>query len=124
MKPFNLNDALAGHSVVTRNGRKVTQLHFFHGITDKYCLYGVIDEDLHRFTEKGYFFDDGEEHVLDLFMECLYKDIDTQFINLYKDRVTGEIFAGQKVYSSEQDAKNNVWNDTEYYTTTEVTIEK
>lgn len=124
MKSFNLNDALAGHPVVTRNGRKVTQLHLFYNITDKYSLYGVIGDDLHVFTENGSFFDDGEKSELDLFMESLYKDNDTQFINLYKDRVTGEIFAGQKLYSSEQDAKNNVWNNAEYYTTTEVTIGK
>ena len=42
MKPFNLEAALAGAPVVTRDGRKVTQLHLFSGVT--YPLYAIVDE--------------------------------------------------------------------------------
>ena len=41
MKPFNLNDALAGHPVVTRDNRSATQLAFFEGINNKFCVYAV-----------------------------------------------------------------------------------
>jgi hypothetical protein len=42
MKPFNLEEALAGKPVVTRDGREVTQLHRFSG-GYKYTLVGIVD---------------------------------------------------------------------------------
>lgn len=52
MKPFNLEEALAGKPVVTRDGNKVTQLHLFD-IDSQYPLYGVVETSVWKFTKNG-----------------------------------------------------------------------
>lgn len=52
MKPFNLEKALAGAPVVTRDGRKVKQLMLFKTL-DIFCLGGVMDGKLHYWTRRG-----------------------------------------------------------------------
>jgi hypothetical protein len=56
MKPFNLQQALAGAPVVTRDGRKVEELHYFKNVTKgDFPIVGVIDGRLESFTESGNF---------------------------------------------------------------------
>ena len=43
MKPFNLEAALRGEKVVTRDGREVTQLVKFKGTHKSQELFGVVD---------------------------------------------------------------------------------
>lgn len=45
MKSFNLEEALAGEKVITRDGREVTQLTHFDVMTDR-SLCGVINKEL------------------------------------------------------------------------------
>ncbi len=120
MKPFNLNEALAGHPVVTRDGRKVTQLHLFD-VSSSYCLCGVVDGEIRSFTKKGYhsLLKSKDASDYDLFMDSINLE---KWINVYKDRCSGELFVGQKIYNSEQDARNNVWNDMDYFNTIEIEI--
>ena len=51
MKPFDLTAALAGAPVCTRDGREVTQLHKFDGVT--YGLVGVIQGQLYTWSVDG-----------------------------------------------------------------------
>ena len=51
MKPFDLSAALAGAPVCTRDGREVTQLHKFDGVT--YGLVGVIQGQLYTWSVDG-----------------------------------------------------------------------
>ena len=53
MKPFDLERALAGDPVVTRDGEPVTQLHVFEGI-EGYCLFGVVDAAVRTWLIGGY----------------------------------------------------------------------
>ena len=80
MKPFNLQEALAGKPVVTRDGRKVTQLHLFE-CDAKFVLYGVIEGIVNA---TGFRKDGGwsvsEPTKLDLFMASVEK---TVWVNLY-----------------------------------------
>lgn len=66
-KPFDLERALAGEPVVTRQGDEVIQLTLFktNGI---YKLAGVVKGELLRFTPTGKYFVN-ESHELDLFMK-------------------------------------------------------
>ncbi len=69
MKKFNLEEALAGKPVVTRDGRKVKELHLFK--TDcEYPLAGVLehDNDVLMFTKEGVFPKYFRENHFDLFM--------------------------------------------------------
>ena len=43
MKPFNLEAALRGEKVVTRDGREVTQLVKFNRVKPPVALWGVVD---------------------------------------------------------------------------------
>lgn len=65
MKPFNLEEALNGAKVVTRDGREVTQLINFNADEDE-TLFGVIDREIVAWNDKGKF--QNSDHILDLFM--------------------------------------------------------
>lgn len=65
MKPFNLERALAGDKVVTRDGREVTQLTKFDCEDD--CLAGVLENNAKTWRANGRY-TKYEETCLDLFM--------------------------------------------------------
>ena len=68
MKPFNLQDALSGKPVQTRDGRKVTQITKFNiNPNATYSIAAVIDDCLETFRENGWFKCDSESGF-DLFM--------------------------------------------------------
>lgn len=76
MKPFNLEKALAGAPVVTRDGKEVTQLHWFELGAHAYPLFGVIHYESKQIVKS--FTKDGEEYtnmdsVNDLFMKTTKK---------------------------------------------------
>jgi hypothetical protein len=69
MKPFNLERALAGDPVVTRDGKTVTQLiRFKTEVKKQNILYGVIDGCVHNWTLDGRRESDIKESPFDLFM--------------------------------------------------------
>lgn len=65
--PFDLEKALAGAKVVTRDGRIITGLHLFQNVADRYPLYGVIDGKIHGWTPSGRFAGDSD-FIADLFL--------------------------------------------------------
>jgi hypothetical protein len=67
MKLFNLEAALAGAPVVTRDGREVTQLKLFE-LKGREPLYGVIENNVYRWDSNGVFRPDGTETSYNLFM--------------------------------------------------------
>ena len=74
MKPFDLEKALNGAPVITRDGREVTQLYLFDVGDDKYPVYGVIRDKkagdyISCFTKGGVEHNDGQKHGSDLFMK-------------------------------------------------------
>lgn len=70
MKPFDLKAALEGASVVTRDGRTVTQFHEFALSPDRLLflpsLAGVLDNSIVTWKYNGRY--SNYEHELDLFM--------------------------------------------------------
>lgn len=64
--PFDLNRALAGEKVVTRDGREVTQLTRFK--CNEECLAGVIDGVLETWHETGKYLTNDSGCSYDLFM--------------------------------------------------------
>lgn len=83
LQEFNLEKALAGDPVVTRDGREVTQLHLFRAKDEEYPLIGVVDKQVEAFTDEGRYLNRGRNRK-DLFMApkklqgyvVLYKDHD------------------------------------------------
>jgi hypothetical protein len=71
MKPFNLEQALKGKPVVTRDGRKVTDVKIDSPgeiITAKLVLRGSGNEVTLTFTIEGRYYGDNTEDAKDLFM--------------------------------------------------------
>jgi len=89
MKPFNLEAALNGAKVVTRDGREVSQLVWFD-CANKHCLQGVIGDWLFSWTFEGKFMgDEIEDHDKDLFMATTKHE---GWINLYGCGEAGVIY--------------------------------
>ena len=105
MKPFNLEEALAGKPVVTREGKKVTELYLFKTANSNYPLRVCIDKDIKDYTDRGTYYakDTTSEH--DLFMEV---PIIEGWVNVYYDK---KLAIGGTVFSSKEGAilygKNN-----------------
>ncbi len=95
MKPFNLERALAGDRVVTRNGLEVIELQYFKK-RERFKVLALIEVEVGENGEFKAYNDDGtfcqkmNAHY-DLFMAPKVK---TYYVNLYRDdelMVTGKI---------------------------------
>jgi hypothetical protein len=102
MEKFNLERALAGDPVCTRDGREVTRL-FLVDVDSKYKLVGVVKKSLVRWTDKGYFLDITNKSENDLFMKPKENAI---WINLYKNE-NGSLYTNGAHYMSEESAKRS-----------------
>jgi len=98
MKEFNLERALAGEPVVTRTGKKVTELHLFKNEALIQPLYGIIegDDDVLQWTTFG-IYSPTKETSWDLFMAGEKKSV---WVNVY-EKENGEIYIGNN-YSSKE----------------------
>lgn len=104
MKPFDLEKALNGHPVVTRDGRKVTEIHYFKTVGRHYKLYGAVNEpeygdSVHSWTDQG-IFQKGKESHLDLFLESVQK---TVYINVFRTLDHPRLYSG--VHETEESAR-------------------
>ncbi len=106
LKPFNLERALAGDPVVTRDGRPVTQIAKFD-IKHPYPVVITIGGDISHYTIDGRFFE-GSESCGDLFMA--QKQV-TKWINLIRGKVTEQVrFDSCYLYDSEEAARQEIQN--------------
>ena len=72
MKPFNLEQALSGKPVVTRDGRKVLEIYHFKTAAQPFTVRAVIDDpekpQIQQYTEDGITSAVFVSSSLDLFM--------------------------------------------------------
>lgn len=109
MKKFNLEEALQGKPVVTRDGRKVGRIVHLDGISDVYSVLTVIDGDLERYTKEGKFLNGSSgPHSYDLFMESAKKE---GWVNIYDkekaglgNQIKGRL-TGENIYNNEECAR-------------------
>lgn len=102
LKPFNLEAALKGEPVQTRDGRKADEIHLFETYISIFPLFAIIDGVVYKFTKDGRFITT-EDSYMDLFMAPQKKEY---WVNVYKNR-EGVIYTGLHGYCSEQEAKDN-----------------
>ena len=96
MKPFNLEQALAGKPVTTRDGRVVTQI-----TKNDYVLSAVVDKNedesqVHTFTIEGYLVSSKEPSSKDL---CMSGENVTKYMifdNLGRYAMTNGLFQDSK----------------------------
>jgi len=87
MIPFNLEKALAGEKVVTRDGREVTQLHVFTAQQTQ-TLYGVMQGTVEQWNCLGQYHAGENVHSTNLFMAP--KKL-SGFVNVYDDGRHGTV---------------------------------
>ena len=96
---FDLEKALAGDKVVTRDGKKCTQLKLYEGIKNNHCLVGVVNHVIKSFTLNG----TNHEDYKSLFMAP--KNL-SGFANVYSDGHS-IIFHHTKEEADKSDKYNN-----------------
>lgn len=79
MKPFNLEEALAGKPVITRHGRKVTEIYHFKTTKSPYPVHACIDGTIVEYTQRGTYYSLGSTER-DLLME---EPIIEGWVNVY-----------------------------------------
>ncbi len=100
MKPFNLQKALAGEPVITREGKQVTEIHHFKTRNDKFNVIAIIDGYYRTFDESGnYSLTDNSN---DLFMKS---QIVEYWVNVYKREEKLRVGAS---HLSQEDAIDNI----------------
>jgi hypothetical protein len=102
MKKFNLEEALAGAPVVTRDGREVSQLTLFDCLS-VYRLYGVVGGLVMEWTKEGRHDIRYDKHQRDLFMKP--KKVE-RWINIYTSP-TDYRWSGNLYLSEEEAAEAN-----------------
>jgi hypothetical protein len=120
LEKFDLEKALNGAKVVTRDGREVLELTKFENIKD-YPLVGVLDNQIYAWTIKGYYVDSCNELDADLFIEGKVQSV---WVNIYRKDGDEGIFIGNRRYTSQEDAIEYIHqNDTDYIKTIQITDE-
>lgn len=100
LKPFNLESALQGKPVVTRDGRKVKIGAYNPDALTYRKIVGWIGEDSCSWADNGDYYPK-EEHRSDLFMAA---ETVTRWVNVYDD---GKIETGGTTYDTKEEAENN-----------------
>ena len=101
MNPFDLQKALAGEPVVTRDGREVTQVTSFNA-KSAFCLAAVVDGAIVKFTWNGKHSLSSESNH-DLFMAT--KTVKKEgWVNVYKNQ-SNDIECGHVFKNPEEAAK-------------------
>jgi hypothetical protein len=76
MKPFNLERALAGDSVITRDGRKIINIAHFSNMIEPNLIWHIQGDIGVNFSHaNGKSYDDGTNSSLDLFMAPVKKKL-------------------------------------------------
>jgi hypothetical protein len=118
LEKFDLEKALNGAKVVTRDGREVTQLKKFEGLKE-YILAGVVDNNLQTWTTQGLFIaDSAGECRTDLFLAVEPQRI---WVNVYTNN--SGIYTGRGNYNKLEAAKKAIAENLNYIKTIEITDE-
>ena len=113
MKPFNLDKALAGEPVVTRDGQKIIEIHYFKYVKTKFPLVVHIENNssVDHYTINGKWTEDFENENLDLFMA----EPET-WINVFYNPTQDIVWLGVNRYKTEEEAQENL-TDHKWYQT-------
>ena len=115
MKPFNLEKALSGEPIVTRDGRKITDFYYFKNIKTKFPIIVQIENStsVDHYTIKGTWAEDFNTTNPDLFMADTEK-----WVNVYYNKEKDLAFCSE-TYESEIEARTGSL-PTHYITTIQV----
>jgi hypothetical protein len=121
LEKFDLEKVIHGARVITRDGREVTQLTKFETY-DKFCLYGLVDEQVYCWSIKGEY-SDNSSCSMDLY---LVGKVQSVWVNVYKD-ANGYFWVGGDYFATFELAQNYATNQKylmkKYLKTIEITDE-
>lgn len=84
-KPFNLERALAGDKVITRDGREVVQLFYADKASeDNEKVIAVVDGIIEKYQTNGAYYSHETEYRHDLFMAPTTVKVE-RWVNVYAD---------------------------------------
>src|SRR5271154_6575118 len=93
LKPFDLEKALKGEKVVTRDGREASQFVKMEGIMSPYSVVFVLDKGIKSFREDGRHWGIGNDSSDDLFMApkervvwVNFYEANTRLLSVYGNR--------------------------------------
>jgi hypothetical protein len=117
MKPFNLEKFLAGEPAITRDGRKVTDFHYFKERVVEYKLVCLLSSYLFKFYRSDGKTSESSQSEYDLFME--EKEVDL-WVNVY---CNDGVYTGG-IHKSEQEAIGTRAMNTFFRGTHKITIKE
>jgi hypothetical protein len=117
LEKFDLEKALSGAKVVTRDGREVTGLRKLEA-TKGYPLAGVLEGSIHSWRIDGSYFAPLAEYHADLFL--FGSQVRRGWVNVYGN---GRDIITSGGYITREDATRNIREDYEYIKTIEITDE-
>jgi hypothetical protein len=116
LEKFDLEKALNGAKVVTRDGREVKELTKFEGLKD-YPLAGIVDSQLHTWTTQGLISLHLGECRADLFLAVETKRV---YVNVY---ILHDTIKTGGNYDTLEAAKKAIQKGLDYIKTIEITDE-
>jgi hypothetical protein len=121
VEKFDLEKVIHGAKVVTRDGREVSQLTKFETY-DKFCLYGLVDEQVYCWSIKGEY-SDNSSCSMDLYIVGKVRRV---WANVMK-YANGDLFVGSECFPTLEAALNFARNSKgfkrNYVKTIEITDE-
>jgi len=82
MIKFNLEKALNGAKVITRDGREASQVTLFDTSNEEWALFAVVDGEVLSYLKNGNFKHSDDPHELDLFIA---PEMLSGFVNVFND---------------------------------------
>jgi len=106
VKPFDLQRAIAGEKLVTREGKEVTEFHHFKTVSGSYPCTAVVNGERSAYTLAGHFNRSQHPHCDDLFMAAKKR---TVFVNIYdKDTTASGGGHNAHAFGTAEAARKNV----------------
>jgi len=116
MKPFDLEKALAGDPVITRDGVPVTEIYHFKTRNDEFNVIGVYRGIFRIFKEDGRFGINSDiTSPMDLFMA--EPEI---WVNLFYNPTQDAIWLGVNRYKTEKEAQEHLTDHKWYQTSIKI----
>jgi hypothetical protein len=112
MKSFDLNKAIAGEPIFTRDGRRVTEWHYFKGVMTEWSVFAMVNGQVNAYTKDGRFnpsHSPTKDSPLDLVMKA---PIIEKWINVYHK--SDKLYLGMH-FNTEGEAKWAYTTDADCY---------
>jgi hypothetical protein len=111
-QPFNLQKAIAGDAIYTRDGNEVTEWHYYKSATTDWSIFAVVKGQVTAYTKEGRFNTSNsptKDNPLDLMMKA---PIIEKWMNLYHKG--DKLYLGMH-FNTEEEAKWAYTTDNDCY---------